>query len=40
MYVEVEAEAEKSHDVEEIRRNPKLLAQSYGENFPEEVLSV
>ena len=34
---EVEAEAEGSHDVGEVQRNPGLLVQSCGENFPEEV---
>ena len=37
---EVEAEAEGSHDVEEVQRNPVLLAQPCGENFLEEVQNV
>ena len=36
---EVEAEAEGSHDVGEVQRNPELPVQSCGENFPEEVQS-
>ena len=37
---EVEAEADGSHDVEEVQRNLGLLVQLCGENFPEEVRSV
>ena len=36
---EVEAEAEGSHDVREVQRNPGLLVRSWRENFPEEARS-